>query len=61
MIIYRQWRMKTPSEKCPNFVVQNSMATDEEKAQLIAWKKYRVLLNRVDTSLALDIDWPEKP
>ncbi|MEY0290865.1 hypothetical protein AB7303_06170 [Providencia rettgeri] len=25
MIIYRQWRMKTPSEKCPNFVVQNKM------------------------------------
>ncbi|MEX9875351.1 putative phage tail assembly chaperone, partial [Providencia rettgeri] len=24
MIIYRLWRMKTPSEKCPNFVVQNS-------------------------------------
>ncbi|MEX9938253.1 hypothetical protein AB7W72_22585, partial [Providencia rettgeri] len=23
MIIYRLWRMKTPSEKCPNFVVQN--------------------------------------
>ncbi|QXB04708.1 tail fiber assembly protein [Providencia rettgeri] len=41
--------------------VDLGMATDEEKAQLIAWKKYRVLLNRVDTSLALDIDWPEKP
>ncbi|MEY0665427.1 fimbrial protein, partial [Providencia rettgeri] len=25
MIIYRLWRMKTPSEKCPNFVVQNSV------------------------------------
>ncbi|MEY0016502.1 hypothetical protein AB7W42_16460, partial [Providencia rettgeri] len=24
MIIYRLWRMKTPSEKCPNFVVQNN-------------------------------------
>ncbi|MEY0026597.1 hypothetical protein AB7W40_21720, partial [Providencia rettgeri] len=24
MIIYRLWRMKTPSEKCPNFVVQNT-------------------------------------
>lgn len=37
------------------------MATDEEKAQLIEWKKYRVLLNRVDTSTAPDIEWPEKP
>ncbi|WP_208907139.1 tail fiber assembly protein, partial [Enterobacter cloacae] len=25
------------------------------------WKKYRVLLNRVDTSKAPDIEWPEKP
>lgn len=37
------------------------MATDEEKAQLTVWKKYRVLLNRVDTSTAPGIDWPEKP
>ena len=41
--------------------VDLDMATDEEKAQLTAWKKYRVLLNRVDTSTAPDIDWPEKP
>ncbi|AAC82713.1 MULTISPECIES: tail fiber assembly protein [Yersinia pseudotuberculosis complex] len=34
------------------------MATDEEKETLVALKKYRVLLNRVDTSLAPDIDWP---
>lgn len=26
-----------------------------------AWKKYRVLLNRVDTSTAPDIEWPEIP
>ncbi|HGW6773097.1 TPA: tail fiber assembly protein, partial [Escherichia coli] len=25
---------------------------------LEAWKKYRVLLNRVDTSTAPDIEWP---
>ncbi|EBT5337829.1 tail fiber assembly protein, partial [Salmonella enterica] len=25
------------------------MATDEEKVQLVEWKKYRVLVNRVDT------------
>lgn len=34
------------------------MATDEEKAQLTTWKKYRVLLNRVDTTVAPDITWP---
>ncbi|EJM2139371.1 tail fiber assembly protein [Escherichia coli] len=26
-----------------------------------AWKKYRVLLNRVDTSTAQDIEWPTGP
>ncbi|EDB9294333.1 tail fiber assembly protein, partial [Salmonella enterica] len=25
------------------------MATDEEKVQLVEWKKYRVQVNRVDT------------
>ncbi|MDK3079991.1 tail fiber assembly protein, partial [Enterobacter hormaechei] len=30
--------------------VDLSMATDDEMASLSAWKKYRVLLNRVDTS-----------
>ncbi|MKN54634.1 tail fiber assembly protein [Salmonella enterica subsp. enterica] len=33
-------------------------ATDDEKARLLAWRKYRVQVNRVDTS---DPDWPEKP
>ncbi|NAG96242.1 hypothetical protein GUC37_25905, partial [Escherichia coli] len=28
---------------------------------LEAWKKYRVLLNRVDTSTAPDIEWPTNP
>lgn len=37
------------------------MATDEEMAQLAAWKKYRVLMSRVDPSKAPDIDWPEPP
>jgi len=41
--------------------VDLDMATDDEKARLTAWKKYRVLLNRVDTSNAPDIKWPDKP
>ncbi|QZY66466.1 tail fiber assembly protein [Providencia rettgeri] len=41
--------------------VDLGMTTDEEKAKLTSWKTYRVLLNRVDTSLAPDIDWPVKP
>ncbi len=31
------------------------IATEEETSLLEAWKKYRVLLNRVDTSTAPDI------
>lgn len=41
--------------------VDLGMATDEEKAKLTAWKTYRVLLNRVDTSISPNIDWPQKP
>lgn len=37
------------------------MATQEETQKLTAWKRYRVLLNRLDTSNAPDIDWPKKP
>lgn len=36
-------------------------ATDAESSGLTAWKKYRVLLMRVDTSTAPNITWPEKP
>ncbi|HIE2033711.1 TPA: tail fiber assembly protein, partial [Salmonella enterica] len=38
--------------------VDLGIATDDEKAQLDEWKKYRVLVNRVDTS---NPDWPDKP
>ncbi|MEY0672500.1 tail fiber assembly protein [Providencia rettgeri] len=41
--------------------VDVGLATEAETAALQEWKKYRVLLNRVDTSLAPDIEWPEKP
>lgn len=36
-------------------------ATKEEAVLLLAWKKYRVQLNRVDTSKAPAVEWPEKP
>lgn len=36
-------------------------ATDSEKTQLTSWKKYRVLLNRIDISTAPDIKWPTSP
>lgn len=34
------------------------MATDDEKARLLSWRAYRVLLNRVDTARP---EWPELP
>lgn len=37
------------------------LETEEEKQLLLAWKKYRVLLSRVNTETAPDIEWPEKP
>ncbi|HDU8655735.1 TPA: tail fiber assembly protein [Morganella morganii subsp. morganii] len=41
--------------------VDLDMATPEEEELLKTWKKYRVLLSRVDTTLAQDIVWPVKP
>ncbi|MED5639223.1 tail fiber assembly protein [Enterobacter hormaechei] len=41
--------------------VDLDMATDRESALLSEWTKYRVLLNRIDTSLAPEIEWPEVP
>lgn len=41
--------------------VDLDMATDREAALLSEWTKYRVLLNRIDTSLAPEIEWPEVP
>lgn len=41
--------------------VDAGIATDEETSTLTQWKKYRVLLMRVDTSTAPDIEWPTPP
>ncbi|PIJ48974.1 phage tail protein [Erwinia sp. OLTSP20] len=41
--------------------VDLDIATDQEKRLLTDWKKYRVSLNRVDTSIPLDIEWPQTP
>ena len=41
--------------------VSLNMATNEEKARLTSLQTYRVLLNRVDTSLAPNILWPIMP
>jgi hypothetical protein len=37
------------------------IATDKEAASLKAWKTYRVMVNRIDTSKAPNIEWPKAP
>ncbi|TNH44478.1 tail fiber assembly protein [Photorhabdus luminescens] len=41
--------------------VELDIATNEETLLLKEWKTYRVMLNRVDTSKAPEIDWPISP
>ncbi|QXF34329.1 phage tail protein [Photorhabdus luminescens] len=41
--------------------VDLGIANKEEEAALLVWKKYRVMLNRIDISQAPDIEWPEQP
>lgn len=41
--------------------VDLDMATDDEKQKLTAWKKYRVLLNRIDANTSSKFTWPDKP
>ncbi|MCO7263946.1 tail fiber assembly protein [Dickeya zeae] len=37
------------------------IATDIEKSALPEWKRYLVLLSRIDTTTTPDIDWPDLP
>lgn len=41
--------------------VDGGYAEANEVTELAAWKKYRVLLMRVDTSKTPDLDWPKAP
>ncbi|KAA1047291.1 tail fiber assembly protein [Pseudocitrobacter sp. 73] len=41
--------------------VDLGIATEAEEVALVAWKKYRVLVRRIKTENAPDIDWPEEP
>lgn len=36
-------------------------ATKEEQALLLAWREYRISLNRIDTSITPEIEWPSAP
>ncbi|POW55943.1 phage tail protein [Candidatus Pantoea alvi] len=40
--------------------VDLGMTKDEETAELTAWKQFRILLSRVDTSKSPAIGWPAK-
>ncbi|POW56409.1 hypothetical protein C3408_13165 [Candidatus Pantoea alvi] len=39
--------------------VDLDMATDEESTLLPLWKKYQVLLSRIDASTSEEIKWPQ--
>ena len=41
--------------------VDIGIATEAETALLLAWKKYRVLLNRINPDDAPEISWPDMP
>ncbi|NTZ37822.1 tail fiber assembly protein [Enterobacter sp. JMULE2] len=41
--------------------VKYAIATESEKQMLEQWEVYTVLLSRVDTSLAPDVEWPPVP
>jgi len=41
--------------------VDLEIATDIETAELPLWKKFRVLVSRVEANTSDEIDWPESP
>ncbi|RAX14153.1 tail fiber assembly protein [Photorhabdus bodei] len=41
--------------------VDLEVANDSEKEALLEWRKYRVLLTRVDVNQAPEVKWPEVP
>lgn len=60
-----RYRKMSPGIPAGEFQKWNGISwikdTEEETSLLEAWKMYRVLLNRVDTSTAPDIEWPVNP
>lgn len=43
------------------YAVDLEMVTTDESTLLTSWKKYLVLLSRVNTDSESDVDWPEQP
>ncbi|WP_350306838.1 tail fiber assembly protein [Photorhabdus viridis] len=56
----QQLMMKASDRIAPlQDAVDLGIATEAEKEALLAWKKYRVMLNRIDIKQVPDIEWPE--
>lgn len=41
--------------------VELNIATDEEAERLLVWRKYRVVLSRIDVAQTDGIEWPQPP
>ena len=41
--------------------VESEIASEQETQLLAEWKKYRVLVNRIDVQQAPNFDWPKQP
>ncbi|AHK21532.1 tail fiber assembly protein [Yersinia enterocolitica] len=41
--------------------IELGLVTETTKAELLAWRKYRVLIDQLDISNAPDINWPVTP
>ena len=41
--------------------IDSQIASEQEAQLLVEWKKYRVLINRIDIELAPNIEWPSQP
>ena len=41
--------------------VDSQIASEQEAQLLVEWKKYRVLVNRIDIELAPNIEWSNQP
>ena len=41
--------------------VDSQIASEQEAQLLVEWKKYRVLINRIDIEIAPNIEWPNQP
>ena len=61
--IYRSSELKRATEVIAPLQDADELgvATADEKSRLLAMKKYRIALNRIDASAAPDIEWPEAP